>query len=277
MPAFAADSDYYTWVDEQGRVHNSPKPGFAVAPKPGAERGANSETQPGINQNDSATPEVNNGSSSSEFDPADFPDEAEVIRRQQQQLQQQPPFYIWVDERGVSHIQTFTVGEGTAPVVPEAATFDHILIPPFRWQHNASDCCERYLFAFKQALPADETQSFDAFDRAQPFLWQGQAYRGWYFQLLGTQALPRQLQLTRLGEGEPAALLLLNDDLQPLYWLPRLNGIVRPASWASDARYESLIEIRDPQVRFAVVLMAEQWRQQSWSMTARWSYGTTSP
>ncbi len=267
-PAWA-DSDYYTWVDEQGRVHNSPKPGSLSAD----EKAANKVGEKG--ESNSAEPD------GIAVDPDDFPDEAEVERRQQQYQQENPPFYIWVDEQGVTHRQTYRSGEGKADSAPEEAVFDHILIPPFRLKNAPQSCCERYLFAFKDSLPVEKMAAFSSFARAQPFLWQQpnkkpRQYRGWYFALAGQAQAPRQLRLVSQGEGLRPALLLLNDQLQPLYWLPKLNGVQQAASWARVAQFESLLEIRDSHVRYVIALVPEAQAKQPWSLTAQWFYGTTS-
>lgn len=262
----AADSDYYTWVDEQGRIHNSPKP-------PGADSTAASDAAVKSNASEYELLGIN---------PDDFPDEAEVLKRQQEQREQNPRFYIWVDERGITHRQMLLDDDIKGQAKASEVAFDHIMAPPFRLQDSEINCCSRYRFAFKTLLSFEDAEVFGGYAHAQPIEVSGHPYRGWFVSLAKAESNVRELELLQMGAGLPShrssrlALLLLDEHFNALYWLPRVEGVYFAADWANNARFETRIQVRDRQVEHAIIMVPESALALISSTRLSWSYGTSS-
>lgn len=239
-PSVLAEQEYYTWVDEFGRVHNT----------------------------------VVNPSSEKETDePSDAPvDKSEFLTEEDFQKQNaadradNPEFYTWVDEQGRIHNQVKPEVVVTADEdedTEQQQVTDHTLVMPLRVQPSvqSASCCESYAAYFKQTLAPLKSHVFTKPQFGPSFYTQAGNKAAWFFKLPNAsstaktteQATDPVLKLRLRDTDQPLAFIALNKHWQPLYFIPSLESQYFPATWRTIAMYETLIGIADDEVKAIVV------------------------
>ncbi len=232
--AGAAD-DYFTWVDAEGRIHNSPR--------------AESESKPETEKTSQSPAEHEEG--------ARYLSEDELQEKLRQEQQAHKPFYIWVDEQGVVHNQETPQGEepGEKDDARDILT-DHTLIPPLRVSaaiRNAG-CCQEYRKAFHVSTGSYEPLLLQRAQAGIPFRTSSGNRPAWYFTFRNypaSGAATLTLKLRRTTDR--LSLIALGENLKPLYYLPEVRFQLQAETWAYEAYRESVITIQDQALR-AVIL-----------------------
>lgn len=275
-PSVLAESEYYTWVDEFGRVHNTPiNPADKKDSKQSSSKGDSNKTST-AKPKDSDKPgfytwvdefgRVHNSPVKAEaldLDNADdYLSEEDYERQTKQDRKDNPEFYTWVDEQGRVRNQAVTHVEATTTEDAEQQSLvtDHTLVPPLRVSmgvQNAS-CCQNYASLFKITLTPLKSTVFSKPQFGQSFFTQTGNKPAWFFMLSefklndDEQAEP-VLRLRLRDTDNPMALIALNKDFQPLYSIAELEPQYHAATWRTVAMHETLVGIVDEEVRAVIV------------------------
>lgn len=260
----SAEQEYFTWVDAQGRIHNSPLERKTQS--------ANSVEQ--SSQNDAAVnrPDIDN--------PKSYLSEQQFQQKKQQYEAENPPFYTYVDETGRVRNQVIVDQEiDVLPVAPQS--YDHILAPPFRVGLAMSDdCCQRYRNYFFAPLPAHKAVVFSGFLNSVPLSTRAGPRQAWYVSLeSGADLVDVALRLRGLPVGsgqEPEVAVIVTDEkFRALYFIPQLSLLEKEESWAEAGFYHSLLRIEDPSVAAFIVYFPAN-PAEGVSLEVEWWHGKTS-
>lgn len=259
--AFAADGEYYTWVDAQGRIHNTP-----VEDKSVADQDSEPQSPPG--------------------DTAEYITEQELQRNLEQYDKDNPAFYIWVDANGVMHTEKFDSAAESEAIEQEVVNdsdavvgWSPILAPPFRVSESVTTgaCCESFADQFELVLePFDSVQLFDP-TRYRSFIT-GMGNRPAWFFSIGKQSEKssgqRFLILRVRGANISGTLIALNSDYKPLHLEPDLILDSHTETWHSVAYQESKVLIEDSEVA-AFIFYPDLKPAEDLSLEIRWADGTS--
>ena len=259
-----AEQEYFTWVDAQGRIHNTP-----------VERKEKNSQAPPL-------PESSFDESESIEQPIvdGFLTEEEFEEKREQYESDNPPFYTFVDETGRLRAQPIIDSEIVVEESYTPQTFDHILAPPFRVPaFMKSQCCSRYQNYFKENVPADKKVNFTGFLNAVPLSTKEGAKPAWYISLDRSPksvGATLDLSLTFRGLDEtPIALIAVDAQYRALHFIPALNRISHPESWLGAPYQQADIRSEDPLLAGFIVYFP-QGHAASASMDVEWHYGKTS-
>ena len=255
--AGAEDEKYYTWIDADGRVHNTPV---------------------------SQTPDKSKNKSIADSPPGDddtYLTEEQVDQKIEDYDRDNPAFYIWMDGEGRVQTQTFDPeAEENAAVSGNdsgVAVSDHILAPPFRLPEEvtAAACCEAYADQFE---PIErEFKSLEMFSpgRYRPFYTRQGNRLAWYFRTgaVSYEGFSQRFLAIRIrGADIRPTLIALNASYEPLYQVPELTMHYIPETWRSVEYLETLILIEDPDVA-AFILYPDMTPSDELSVEIRWANG----
>lgn len=280
--AALAEQEYFTWVDANGRIHNTPVerkqerrvesfPESAVesTPKSAAESAVASpphRSKPGA------------ASQKPGLDPDAYLTEEQFAEKRRQYEADNPPFYTYVDETGRVRTQEIVDAriEVEQPVVGQ--TYDHVLAPPFRVASSmAQQCCQRYRNYFKEQIPAEKAVNFQGFLNSIALATRDGGKSAWYF-VLDRQKAPDFIDLTlkfRGVESQPLSLIAVNDAFQALYFIPQLSRRLLDESWLDAAYQQSDLRFEDADVVGFIIYFPEQ-AAASPSMEVEWRHGKAS-
>jgi len=230
--AFAGDG-YYTWVDAQGRIHNTP-----------VEQKATEDADVG----DEAVPDGGE---------AEYLTEDELQRKLEKYDEDNPSFFIYVDPQGNVRSQTYD-GDAEQAAVESAVSdeqaiigWDTILAPPFRVAEavTAASFCESFKGEFESAIkPLISIQLFDPV-RYRSFLTGEGKRPAWYFNVGAGQSGKQRFLVLRLRGAEVKATLIgLNAEYKPLYFERDAFSVQHPETWHGVAYQEFKILIEDSEV-----------------------------
>ncbi len=229
-----AEQEYFTWIDAQGRIHNTPKP-------------ANSDqatTDPDAQKPVKSAPENST---------TDYLTEDEFAAEQERQRQERPPFFTWIDAEGRLRNETVPQVDVVVSDSAEMNVTDHTLLPPLRVSDAVRDsgCCGRYRGYFRELLQPYKPVLFSRPELAMPLATKAGDRPAWYWQVPAWPVSDDHpvLQLRLRGEQVPMALIALDEQWLPLHFIPRLVVQSRDATWKSVAYEETLISVADPAVR----------------------------
>lgn len=229
-----AGQEYFTWVDAQGRIHNSPKPA-ASTPAPATEKGASTADEPYLS-------------------------EEEFAAEQQRQREEKPPFFTWVDGEGRLRSEPVPQGNAAAAEVAAARLSDHTLLPALRVSEalRQSGCCQAYQTHASRPLRPEKSVLFSRPQASPAFHTRQGDVPAWYIQMpltmpeAGAEPL-LSLRLRGSAEASVPALIALDEHWQPLHFIPRLQLQYYPENWHSVAMRESLVAVVDRAVRAVIV------------------------
>lgn len=223
----AAEEEYFTWVDAEGRIHNTLK--SSQTPR---------QEQVSTSPNISAENE--------------FLDEEQLASKLAEEQKNKPPFYIWIDSSGQRHTEFVT--PETASAVSETSAveeefFDHSLIPPMRLPQHIYDgpCCGQYLKAFADSIPENKSVLFSRPGSNTLFRTVKGEAPAWFFNVRRGPT-NHILSVILRGDHSGPALLALDKHAKPLHLIPALSGVINAETWASVENRESRIEVADPDV-----------------------------
>lgn len=238
----ADDKEYFTWIDAQGRIHNTPKP---TVEKPAA---ASSTDQVSKAESDHQTVEPPRPSST-------YLTEEEFKLEQERQARESPPFFTWIDAEGRLRNEPIPQGSSATEtdVQAEDAWYDHTLLPGWRVSAavRESGCCDSYRGHFRERLQAGKSVLFNRVFLSAPLITREGERPAWYFRIdLDKRTDPESVLRLRLRDTDaPMALIALDAELKPLHFIPQLQRHRVEATWKAVAFYESLISIADKDVR----------------------------
>ncbi|WP_419810767.1 DUF4124 domain-containing protein [Bacterioplanoides sp.] len=271
-----AEQEYFTWVDAQGRIHNTP-----------VERSDKSaQKTPPVSTSASAS----SGEVQADQNPVtdNFLTEEEFEKKTEQYESDNPPFYTFVDETGRLRSQPIIDSDIVVEDTFTPQTFDHILAPPFRVSKAmGAQCCQRYRNYFKEKVPPAKVVNFDGFLNVIPLVTRTGANKAWYVALdrsvnattlfidLGLTFRGTNTRSTNTAVSDPIAFIAVNRQFQALHFVPNLIRTGHEESWAGASFERSELRIEDPQVAGFVVYFPQP-PADSVSMDVEWHYGKTS-
>lgn len=259
----AAEQEYFTWVDAQGRVHNT-----------AIER--TSEVQSSDERPD--VPTTENIQDGLRIDGEQYLTEEQFEEQAERDKQNNPPFFTFIDERGQVRSQEIIDTQIEVEEVVVPATYDHVLAPPFRVTERMSQsCCSRYQSYFKELVPAEKSVLFSGFLNTVPISTRFGPKKAWYFRLDEPSDF-RVLELKLRSRQLPVdmvSLVLANASFQALYFVPVLSVIEKEATWSGQASADSLIKIEDDAVSSVIVYFPEN-AAESASLEVNWWHGKAS-
>ncbi|CCU72050.1 hypothetical protein TOL_1626 [Thalassolituus oleivorans MIL-1] len=263
-----AEDEYYTWIDAEGRIHNSVVPKDTSADKSSAKK-------------DMPAPVVGGDIPKLPGDDTQYLSEDELKIQQKQDLEDKPPFYIWIDEAGIVHTEMRPEGledeEEAAQSVTES--HDHIFAPPFRLDEKVQDgaCCNMYEQAFIDALTPFKSRMYPDPDLLMPFALKQGDRPAWYVRIgkAGKKTSGQRFVVLRVrGEPVEASIIALNSDLKPLYFDNKLGLHEYPENWHSVAYQETRILLEDADVA-AMIIYLEGATTKTMSLEVKWADGTS--
>ncbi len=260
-----AEDEYYTWVDAEGRVHNS------VVPK-------NSSTEKsGVKKN--IPPVIGGDIPKLPGDDTQYLSEDEFKAQQKQDLEDKPPFYIWVDEAGIVHTEMHPEGLEEEVVQNFTESHDHIFAPPFRLSEMVQNgaCCDMYEQAFIDALTPFRSRMYPDPDLLMPFALKQGDRPAWYVRIGGAgkkTSGQRFLVLRVRGEPIEASIIALNGELKPLYFDNKLSLHQYPENWHSVAYQETRILLEDAEIA-AIIIYLNSAITKTMSLEVKWADGTS--
>lgn len=227
--AAVAEQEYFTWVDAEGRIHNSPKPEADHASKPEAVESVQSADVPAI------------GGEA-------YPSEDQVQKQLEQDKKDHQPFFTWVDERGIVQNQLIPQVSEAEKEVAQADAVDHMLIPPLRVKDAIRDagCCAGYASFFVSTPEQLKPYSLTGWKKSPAFVTSSGEKRAWYVRFAASDVSGiSNLQLRMRNVNTRAAMIVLDKQLKPLYFIPELHIQQHAESWVAEAYAESLVRIDD--------------------------------
>lgn len=255
-----AEQEYFTWVDAQGRIHNTQVERVPIKKSDKSESSLGTAHQP------------------QRID-SEFLTEEQLQQKLKKEKQENPPFYTYVDADGQVKSKAIIDAqiEVEKPYVP--VVYDHILAPPFRVSQSMSEgCCQRYQSYFKENIPEEKSVLFSGFLNSVPVLTRFGARKAWYFNIDGFSDF-RELSLKIRHAGDhtdhiPAAIFT-DQKRRALYFIPQLSLVNNPASWSGTAYKESSIKLDDVDVA-SVIVYFPQHAPTDASLEVNWRHGKAS-
>ena len=270
-PAHAGDK-YYTWVDAEGRIHNSP---VESPDAPHSDKNADeSADKKAVTSPGASTPAATD----------EFLTEEQLEEKLRRYDEDNPAFYLWVDPQGGVHTQTYDADEEQEAAASDVSGdtgaiigWDTMLAPPFRVPAEVaqSPCCEAFKSEFEKARkPLRSVQLFDPV-RYRSFVTEQGNRPAWYVDI-GRAAKDssgqRFLVLRVRGASVKSSLLVLNDSFKPLYFEKTLYATEHPETWHGVAYQEMKILIEDADVS-AFILYPDLKPAEELSLEVRWADG----
>lgn len=249
----AEEGEYYTWVDEQGRVHNVPLPSNTASK-------LNKKPAKTASQPESSKP--NDSSLTQSTDAEQYLTEEEVNQKLEEYDKDNPSFYIWVDEKGRVQTQT-TDQEAEQAAQAEAKQSErgvivghHFLARPFRVDQKIKDaaCCEEYASQVVEVPRPYKSKEFFHLQRNWPFYTQSGNKHAWYFRVGDARSTEADDQRSRFvvlnvrGAQAKYSLIALDKAMQPLYFIPEVLFDSHSETWKSVAYQQTLMAVEDPEV-----------------------------
>lgn len=233
-----AEEEYFTWIDAQGRIHNTLK----------------------------TTPADNSQSDSPEKNPAsehdEFLTEEEFTRQKEQDAKDNPPFYIWIDSLGQRHSELMTPEQVEAEEAAQSQNnvssekiIDHALIPPLRLPDSvrSGSCCRSYAAFFRELLEPEDSVLFTLNSTDGLFRAGDEAVPAWYFKTTASKSR-KYLNLKLRHSRNSLSVIAVDAQYRPLHHIQELSFQDHPETWAYVAYRESLVEINDPDVAGFIVV-----------------------
>lgn len=228
-----AEQKYYTWVDAQGNIQNTPIASEAE-PKP-----ATSNLQA--------------------LDPEDYPSEEEYQQNINNTPDGEKPFYTWMGPDGVirNDVKPDTIIEfsATEPV------YDASFAPPFRLPSYVTEglCCEDYSQYFTTKIrPAGSVtmaveKGSQGFETAQGLV--SAAY--FSFEHITANEIVT-IKAYKLPADSRFELIALNKDFKPLYLASEVPGTFVEQTWKDKGYKKFLLEVLDSDIKHMIVFMKNQ-------------------
>ena len=227
-----AEQKYYTWVDAQGNVHNTPVPDSSDD--------GNSDNRSG--QSNPASSEQENFLTEEEFN-------AEAQRRKKEN----PAFFTWTDAEG--RIVNSVKPEMLVEFSEQEVVADFVFAPPFRLPEviTQGKCCKQYQQAFQADFePTQVINGGGLFYKTQ----KGE-YPAGYFKL-GEDSGWFALKLFSLTDKASLDLVVLNEVYQPIYLASGLVPLKVDETWSHHAYHKLILELNDPQAKYLILFSVDQ-------------------
>lgn len=225
--------EFFTWVDAQGRIHNSPV----------NKQEPSNEAKPKQPQNTS-------------LDSKPYLTEEEFKQQQRQDKRESPAFFTWIDENG--HVHNEFVESTDIPVITPKSTdenyFDDTYVKTLRLEVNPNvGCCHQYQRMFSKTLLAKTPYRFMHIEANTPFSFAGESAPAFYIHLDVQKAhAARTLEVIQTKFVGKPSVIALDKNFMPLYQSHALKGVFKEQSWNQLAQTYYALEFVDPDIEFLI-------------------------
>lgn len=249
-----AEQEYFTWVDAQGRIHNSVVSDKAITDQP---EDADARI---VNKNDYLT-------------------EEQFEQSLKKETAENPPFFTYVDETGRVRNQVIVDTQIEVEAVDAPVSYDHIYAPPFRVSEAmAKGCCDRYRSYFKAVIPAEKSVLLSGFLNTVPMSTRFGAKKAWYFRLDDPsefRVMQLKLRQTEQDQVLPVSMILADRQFSTLYFTPELSLRLQQGSWSGQPFSDAVVKIDDQAVA-AVIIYFPAGAPDNASLEVNWWHGKAS-
>ena len=250
LPA-SAEQKYYTWVDAQGNIHNSPVPSNSASSNSNP---ANST----LTDTDEASAGLNNDPKTGvqALNPEDYPSEEEYQQNLNDKPDGEKPFYTWVGPDGVirNEVKPDVIVEFTATEM----VYDAAFALPFRLPEYVSQglCCESYAEHFSSSLNPGGSVSFRIEQGSHAFKTQEGDVSAAYFSFAYPAAQETlTIKAFKIPKDSVFEIIALSHEYKPLYLASEVSGSFVAETWKDIAYKQVIIEMSDPEITHMVVFI----------------------
>lgn len=225
--------EFFTWIDAQGQIHNSP-----------------------VNKKESSNVPKPKQTQNRPLDSKPYLSEEEFKQQQRQDKLESPAFFTWIDENGYVHNE-FVESESD-PVIPPKSTdehyFDDTYVKTLRLETDVNiGCCHQYQGMFSKILLAKTPYRFMHIDANTPFSFAGESAAAFYVHLDVQQAhAARVLEVIQTKFVGKPSVIALDKNFTPLYQSHALKGVFKEQSWNQLAQTYYALEFVDPDIEFLI-------------------------
>lgn len=250
LPALA-EQKYYTWVDAQGNIHNSPVPSNSDSSSSNPTKSTPSNTNEasdGLPQDSKAGLQALN--------PEDYPSEEAYQQKLNDKPDGEKPFYTWVGPDGVirNEVKPDVIVEFTATEM----VYDAAFALPFRLPEYVTQglCCESYAEHFSSSLNPSGSASFKVEQGSHAFKTQEGDVSAAYFSFAypATQET-LTIKAFKIPKSSVFEVIALSQEYKPLYLASEVSGSFVEETWKDIAYKQVMIEMSDPEIKHMVVFI----------------------
>ena len=250
LPLFVmAEQEYFTWVDAQGRIHNS------LVNRESDEKWQEAGKQ---TQSESEQPlDTKNKVPSLSAEKDEYLTEEQFEKKLEKEKADNPPFFTYVDETGQVRNQTIIDSQIEVEAVGVPVSYDHIYAPPFRVSEKmSSGCCQRYRSYFKEQVPAEKSVLFSGFLNTVPISTRFGPKKAWYFKLddpSDFRVIQLKLRQADSAVNLPVSMILADRQFSALYFTPQLSFVSKEGSWLGQPSKDTMAKIDDQDVVSVII------------------------
>lgn len=231
--------EFFTWVDAQGRIHNSP-----------VNHKKDSQNTPKQSLNKS---EPDN---KKEIPNDEYLTEEEFDSKQQQKRQESPAFFTWVDTNGQVHnqwIPAYSEKPKSGKDDLSEQYFDEVFVKPLRLKNTTNaDCCTQYGSYFSSQLKPSLSYHFIKLKAKPAFAFANESAPAFYFNLGPSDGHLRKLDIIQLYSSLKPSVIALDRDLKPLYQSHSLKGVTQEKSWYQTKQIHFALQLDDADIQYLI-------------------------
>lgn len=232
--------EFFTWVDAQGRIHNSP---LKQKKKPKSPKQHSDGTESNTQANQIAGEE--------------YLSEEEFEAKQEKQRQESPAFFTWVDANGQVYNQLIPA---PSKAVKKAATdsseayLDDVFVKPLRLKNTAEiDCCQQQHSNFTQPLQAKRSYHFINIQAKPHFIFANESAPAFYFSFQGAKKeASRKLDIIQINSSLKPSIIALDESFKPLYQSHALKGVIQPQNWHQTEQTHFALQFDDADIQYLI-------------------------
>ncbi len=224
--------EFFTWIDSQGRVHNSP-----VAEKKNSEK----------------SKQQINSRKSTEDKP--FLSEDEFKRQQAQDKIDNPAFFTWVDSYGQVHNQRIFVAKENSKSQPATEAYlDDSYVPTLRLAlTDGKDCCQQYISALKHRSKLLKKRTYHLINiQDNPAFRLGNYHAPAFYLRLDADKQIRKIDVLQLNAKFKPSVIALDKNFIPIHQSHSLKGVLRAANWQHSAQRYFSVLLADTEIAYLI-------------------------
>lgn len=225
--------EFFTWVDAQGQIHNSP-----------------------VNKKESSNTPKPKQIQNRLLDSKKYLTEEKFKQQQKQDKKESPAFFTWVDENGYVHNE-FVESESDPVITPKNTDeryFDDTYVKTLRLEmHENVGCCQQYQRMFSKTLLAKTPYRFIHIEANTPFSFAGESAPAFYIHLNVQKAhAARVLEVIQTKFVGKPSVIALDKNFTPLYQSHVLKGVFKEQNWSQLAQTYYALEFVDSDIEFLI-------------------------
>lgn len=244
-----AEPSYYTWVDAQGVIHNTP-----IETDSGASQDkASSE---GFDDADREDISINESDSAKIVDEESYKTEEEF--QQQLKSSNDKPFYTYTDADGT--IRNSPKPDIELEFVAAEIVYDAVFAPPFRLPENITRgvCCVEYKNNFEKKLKRHSLIGQKINHASELYKTQSGNQPAAFFEIENFEKEILFIKGFQLSSKAKFEVIALNEDYQPIYLASDLAGLYIEQTWKDLAYNKVMLEISDADIKYLIIFAIDE-------------------